>query len=140
MVKNIITGQNLLPQLLNGLTASHTSIARLNHRQPSFGLSTNFIVKTCHLHVLVHDQLLKLFHTRPQDPHQGDKVHNTRHVEELTLRAIREDSFVDFVWRNVSGTFREVGVLLLDISVEMEFIDFLQPRIKQNCEKNRNYT
>ena len=25
--------------------------------------------------------------------------------------------------------------MLLDVSVKMEFIDFLQPRIKQNCEK-----
>ena len=29
-----------------------------------------------------------------------------------------------------------MGVLLPDVSVKMEFIDFLQPRIKQNCEKN----
>ena len=45
---------------------------------------------------------------------------------------------IDFVRRNVHGTFRgggggEVGlrVLLLDVSVKLKIIDFLQPRIKQ---------
>ena len=32
---------------------------------------------------------------------------------------IREDSFIDFVWRNVPGTFKGEGVLLLDVSVKM---------------------
>ena len=31
--------------------------------------------------------------------------------------------------------FRGAGVLLLDVSDKMEIIDFLQPRIKQNCKK-----
>ena len=48
---------------------------------------------------------------------------------------LREDSFIDFVWRNVSGTFRGVGILLLDVSVKMEIIDLLLPRIKQNSSK-----
>ena len=52
-----------------------------------------------------------------------------------THRIFREDSFIDFVQRNVSGTFRGVGVLLLDVSVKMKFIDFLQSRIKQTCAK-----
>ena len=52
---------------------------------------------------------------------------------------LREDSFVDFVRRNVSGTFRKVGVLLLDVPVKMEFIDFLQARIK-TVKKYHNYT
>ena len=38
---------------------------------------------------------------------------------------------IDFVWINVSGTLGGLGVLLLDISVKMEIIDFLLPRIKQ---------
>ena len=33
------------------------------------------------------------------------------------------------------GTFKGIGVLLLDISDKMEIIDFLQPRIEQNCKK-----
>ena len=48
---------------------------------------------------------------------------------------LREDSSIDFVRRNVPGTFRGVGVLLLDVSDKMEIIDFLQPRINQNCKK-----
>ena len=32
--------------------------------------------------------------------------------------------------------FRGVGVLLLDVSVKMEIIDFLQPRIKQKPREN----
>ena len=48
---------------------------------------------------------------------------------------LREDSFIDFVRRNVPGTFRGVGVLLLDISDKMEIIDFPQPRIKQKHKK-----
>ena len=50
---------------------------------------------------------------------------------------LREDLFIDFVRRNVPGTFRGggAGVLLLDISDKMEIIDLLQPRIKQNCKK-----
>ena len=49
---------------------------------------------------------------------------------------LREDSFIDFVRRNVPGTFRGgEGVSLLDMSDKMEIIDFLQPRIKQNCKK-----
>ena len=31
----------------------------------------------------------------------------------------------------MSGTFSGLGVLLLDVSVKMEIIDFLQPRIEQ---------
>ena len=38
---------------------------------------------------------------------------------------------VDFVLRKVPGTFGGVGHLLLDVSVKLEIIDFLQPRIKQ---------
>ena len=38
---------------------------------------------------------------------------------------------MNFVWRNVPGTFRGVGVLFLDVSAKTEIIDFLQPRIKQ---------
>ena len=49
----------------------------------------------------------------------------------FTQLALREDSFLDFFWRNVSGTFRGAGVLLLDVSVKMEIIDVLLPRIKQ---------
>ena len=48
----------------------------------------------------------------------------------------REDSLIDFVWSNVPGTFREVGVLLLDVSVKIEIIDFLQPRIKEKLLEN----
>ena len=47
-----------------------------------------------------------------------------------------KDSFIDFVRRNVPGTFRGVGVLLLDVSVKIEIIDFLQPRIKQKLREN----
>ena len=36
---------------------------------------------------------------------------------------------MDFVQRNVSGTFRGVGVLLLDVSVKMGITDFPQARI-----------
>ena len=49
---------------------------------------------------------------------------------------LREDLFIDFVQRNVTGTFRVVGVLLLDVSVKMEIIDFLQPRIRQKLREN----
>ena len=45
----------------------------------------------------------------------------------FTLLALKEDSFIDFVWRNVSGTFKGVGVLLLDVSANMEIIDFILP-------------
>ena len=38
------------------------------------------------------------------------------------------------------GHLRGVGVSLLDVSVKMEIIDFLLPRIKQNCRKYDNYT
>ena len=48
---------------------------------------------------------------------------------------LREDSFIGFVWRYVPGTFRGGRHLLLDVSDKMEIIDFLQPRIKQNCKK-----
>ena len=58
----------------------------------------------------------------------------------FTQLALRKDSFIDFVRRNVSGTFREVGVLLLDVSVKMEIIDFLLPRIKQKLLKNITIT
>ena len=54
----------------------------------------------------------------------------------FTQLALREDSFIDFVRRNVSGTFRGVGVLLLDVSVKIEIIDFLLQRIKQKLLKN----
>ena len=47
----------------------------------------------------------------------------------------REDSFVEFVQRNVSGHSGGRG-LLLDVSVKMENIDFLLPRIKQKLLKN----
>ena len=37
---------------------------------------------------------------------------------------------------NAHRTFEEVGVLLLDVSVNITFTDFLQARIKRkNCEK-----
>ena len=54
----------------------------------------------------------------------------------ISIILIREDSFIDFVWRNVPGTFRGVGVLSLDVSVKIEIIDFLQPRIKQKLREN----
>ena len=54
------------------------------------------------------------------------------HVRQL----IGEDSFIDFVRRNVPGTFRGVRVLLLDFSVKMEIIDFLQQKIKQKLREN----
>ena len=45
-----------------------------------------------------------------------------------------EDTFINFVCRNVSGMFSGVGVLLEcwfnDVSVKMEIIDFIQLRIK----------
>ena len=50
--------------------------------------------------------------------------------------ALREDPFIDFVRRNVPGTFRGVGVLLLDIFVKIEITDFLLPRIKQKLLQN----
>ena len=59
------------------------------------------------------------------------------YVKVVTLTLfLREDSFIDFVRRNVPGTFRRVGVLLFDVSVKMEIIDFLQPRIKQKLLEN----
>ena len=51
-------------------------------------------------------------------------------------QVIREDLFIDFVQRNIPGTFRGVGVLLLDVSLKMEIIDFLQPRTKQKLREN----
>ena len=55
--------------------------------------------------------------------------------------------FIDFVRRNVPGTFRGVGVLLLDVSVKMEIIDvkmeiidFLKPRIKQKLRETKYHT
>ena len=47
----------------------------------------------------------------------------------------REDSLPIFFQRNFPGTFRG-GVLLLDVSVKMGIIDFLQPRIKQKLGEN----
>ena len=58
-----------------------------------------------------------------------------RRKSKVLIKSCREDSFIDFVRRNVSGMFRGLQVLLLDVSVKVEFIDFIQPRIKQNCEK-----
>ena len=54
----------------------------------------------------------------------------------ITERSVvREDSFIDFVRRNVSGTFRGVGVCCLTFQLlKIESVDFLQPRIK-NCQK-----
>ena len=43
----------------------------------------------------------------------------------------REYLFIDFVWRNVSGMFRGVRVLFIDISVNLEIKDFIQLRIQQ---------
>ena len=54
----------------------------------------------------------------------------------LLFHKLREDSFIDFVSRNIPGTFRGMGILLLDVSVEMEIIDFVQPRIKQKLREN----
>ena len=48
---------------------------------------------------------------------------------------LREDSFINFVWRNTCGTFRKVEVLLLDVSVKMEIIDFLLPRMTKRLFK-----
>ena len=54
----------------------------------------------------------------------------------IKFSGFREDSFIDFLRRNVLGTFGGgVGVLLLDVSVELEIIDFLQPRIKQKLQE-----
>ena len=53
---------------------------------------------------------------------------------------VSEDLFIDFVRRNVPGTFRGVEVLLLDVSVKMEIIDFLQPRLKQILRENITIT
>ena len=58
----------------------------------------------------------------------------------FTQLALREDSIIDFVLRNVSGTFRWVGVLLLDVSVETEIIDFLLLLNKQNLLENITIT
>ena len=56
-----------------------------------------------------------------------------KHPYNMTYRnSIKED----FVPRNVARTFRGVGVLLLDVSVKMGIIDFLQPRIKQKLREN----
>ena len=56
---------------------------------------------------------------------------------------LREDSFIDFVRRNVSEAFfffffwgGGIGLLLLDVFVKMEIIDFLLPQIKQKQFKN----
>ena len=50
---------------------------------------------------------------------------------------IRDESFIDLVRRNVPGTFRgAVRVLLLDVSVKMEIIHFLQPRTEQKLREN----
>ena len=48
----------------------------------------------------------------------------------------REDSFIDFVRKNVPCTFTngEVGILVVDISVEIGIIGFPQARIKRNYE------
>ena len=43
---------------------------------------------------------------------------------------------IDFGRRNVFETFRGVRVLLLDVSLKLEIIDFLQPRIKQKLREN----
>ena len=44
---------------------------------------------------------------------------------------------IDFVWINI---LEGVGVLLLDVYVKIEIIDFLLPRIKQKMRKCHNYT
>ena len=49
---------------------------------------------------------------------------------------VREYSFSDFVQRNVPGTFRGGRGLFLDVSVKIEIIDFLQPKIKQKLQEN----
>ena len=54
----------------------------------------------------------------------------------LLFHKLPEDSFIDFVSRNIPGTFRGMGILLLDVSVKMEIIDLLQPRIKQKLQEN----
>ena len=41
------------------------------------------------------------------------------------------EKLINLVWINVSGTSRVIEVLLLAVSVKMEIIDFLLPRIKQ---------
>ena len=51
------------------------------------------------------------------------------------MREFQEHSFVDFVQTNVPGTFGEVGILLVDVSVQVGIIHFLQASIKMNCEK-----
>ena len=43
---------------------------------------------------------------------------------------------IDFVWRNVPGMFRGVGVCCLTVKIKIEIIDFLQPRIKQILREN----
>ena len=70
--------------------------------------------------------------------HQTQVEDKLQMTEVLKQNQLREDSFIDFVRRNVPGTFGGggVGVLLLDVSVKMEIIDFLQPRIKQKLREN----
>ena len=65
-------------------------------------------------------------HIYHDTPHGTEHPHGTAHT---LYRVGIEDSFIGSVWsqwRNVSGTFREAGVLVLDVSVRE-----LQPRIKQ---------
>ena len=53
----------------------------------------------------------------------------------------REDSFIDFVRRNVPETFRGVGVLLLDVFVKIEVIDFFYiQELNKTAKKYHNYT
>ena len=87
-------------------------------------------------------QLVPAFYTRQNSTcifiylPPGKNGHNSKTDSYSTKKTpqrlqVGEDSFIDFIWRSVPGTSERVGVLLLDVSVKMEIINFVQPRIKQ---------
>ena len=46
------------------------------------------------------------------------------------MREFQEHSFVDFVQTNVPGTFGEVGILLVDVSVQVGIYTFCRQVLK----------